>query len=72
MSVPVQAPAGAPAATRSDRVEARLRERFPDVPFRRQEGPAVRDVTLFVPSPTRLPTSLDSPTPLLLLRSYRN
>jgi len=50
MAAPVQAPAGAPAATRSDRVEQRLRERFPEVPFRRQEGAAVRDVTLFLPA----------------------
>ena len=50
MSAPVQAPAGATAANRSDRVEQRLRERFPDVPFRRQEGPALRDPTLFVPA----------------------
>ena len=30
-------------------VEQKLRERFPDVPFRRQEGVAVRDHTLYVP-----------------------
>ena len=30
---------------RPDQVERSLRERFPDVPFRRQEGPAVRDHT---------------------------
>jgi NADH-quinone oxidoreductase subunit C len=43
-----------PSATASDspalRVEARLRERFPDVPFRRQEGEAVRDLTIYVPA----------------------
>ena len=49
MAAPVQAPAGAPAGTRTDRVEQKLRERFPDVPFRRQEGEAVRDATLYVP-----------------------
>jgi NADH-quinone oxidoreductase subunit C len=42
--------AGAPAGAASVRVEERLRERFPDVPFRRQEGPAVRDHTLFLPA----------------------
>ncbi len=31
------------------RVEERLRERFPDVPFQRQTGEAVRDLTIFVP-----------------------
>jgi NADH-quinone oxidoreductase subunit C len=31
-------------------VERRLRERFPDVPFRRQEGEAVRDHTLVLPA----------------------
>ena len=31
-------------------VETRLRERFPDVPFRRQEGAAVRDHTVYVPA----------------------
>jgi len=31
-------------------VEARLRERFPDVPLQRQEGPAVRDHTVIVPA----------------------
>ena len=31
-------------------VEARLRERFADVPFRRQEGPAVRDHTVHLPA----------------------
>ena len=30
-------------------VEQKLRERFPDVAFRRQEGVAVRDHTLYVP-----------------------
>jgi len=33
-----------------ERVEQRLRERFPDVPFERQEGAAVRDHTLYVPA----------------------
>ena len=33
-----------------ERVEQRLRERFPDVPFRRQEGAAVRDHTLYLPA----------------------
>ena len=50
MSHTVQAPVGAPAAARPDPVEQRLRERFPEVPFRRQEGPAVRDATLYVPA----------------------
>jgi NADH-quinone oxidoreductase subunit C len=34
----------------TDRVEQRLRERFPDAALRRQEGEAVRDHTLFVPA----------------------
>jgi NADH-quinone oxidoreductase subunit C len=33
-----------------ERVEQRLRERFPEVPMRRQEGAAVRDPTLYVPA----------------------
>ena len=41
--------AAAPALT-PERVEQRLRERFPDVPFRRQEGAAVRDHTLYLPA----------------------
>jgi NADH-quinone oxidoreductase subunit C len=32
------------------RVEERLRERFPDVPFPRQTGEAVREFTLYVPA----------------------
>ena len=31
-------------------VETRLRERFPDVSFRRQEGAAVRDHTVYLPA----------------------
>jgi NADH-quinone oxidoreductase subunit C len=34
----------------AERVEQRLRERFPDIPFRRQTGEAVRDLTLFLPA----------------------
>lgn len=34
----------------SERVEQRLRERFPDASLRRQEGTAVRDHTLIVPA----------------------
>jgi NADH-quinone oxidoreductase subunit C len=33
-----------------ERVEQRLRERFPEVPFDRQEGSAVRDHTLYLPA----------------------
>ena len=33
-----------------ERVEQRLRERFPDVTFERQEGIAVRDHTLYLPA----------------------
>ncbi len=33
-----------------ERVEQRLRERFPDVAFERQTGEAVRDWTLYVPA----------------------
>ena len=35
---------------RTERVEQRLRERFPQVAFRRQQGEAVRDHTLYVPA----------------------
>jgi NADH-quinone oxidoreductase subunit C len=42
---PTAAGAAAPA-----RAEQRLRERFPNIPFRRQEGEAVRDLTLYVPA----------------------
>jgi NADH-quinone oxidoreductase subunit C len=49
MSQPVQAPVATPGL-RPDQVEERLRERFPDVPFRRQEGAAVRDHTLYLPA----------------------
>jgi len=34
----------------TEAVEQRLRERFPDVAFRRQEGAAVRDHTLYLPA----------------------
>ena len=50
MAPPVQAPAPAAHGVSPDQVERRLRERFPDVPFRRQEGPAVRDHTLYLPA----------------------
>ena len=33
-----------------ERVEQRLRERFPEIPFRRQMGEAVRDHTLILPA----------------------
>jgi len=33
-----------------ERIEERLRERFPGVAFRRQEGDAVRDHTLYLPA----------------------
>lgn len=33
-----------------ERVEARLRERFPGVAFERQQGEAVRDFTLYLPA----------------------
>ncbi len=33
-----------------ERVEARLRERFPDAAIERQEGPALREYTLVVPA----------------------
>ncbi len=50
MGAPVEAPVAAPSSLRPDQVEHRLRERFPDVPFRRQEGEAVRDHTLYLPA----------------------
>ena len=39
-----------PKALSAERVEQRLRERFPDVAFRRQEGAAVRDPSLYLPA----------------------
>ncbi len=50
MSSPVQTPVAPGPGLRPEAVEARLRERFPEVPFRRQQGGAVRDHTLFVPA----------------------
>lgn len=38
------------SALTPERVEARLREQFPDIAFERQTGEAVRDYTLFVPA----------------------
>jgi NADH-quinone oxidoreductase subunit C len=38
-----------PVGARPERLEQRLRERFPEVAFRRQEGEAIRDHTLYVP-----------------------
>ncbi len=38
------------SAPAPERIEERLRERFPGVEFRRQEGAAVRDHTLYVPA----------------------
>ena len=49
MVPPTEAPAAATAGIDPEQVERRLRERFPDVPFRRQQGEAVRDHTLFLP-----------------------
>jgi NADH-quinone oxidoreductase subunit C len=37
-------------AAAGERAERRLREHFPDVPFRRQQGEAVRDHTLYLPA----------------------
>jgi len=50
MAAPVQAPVAVPPGLRPDQVERSLRERFSDVPFHRQEGPAVRDHTLYLPA----------------------
>ena len=50
MAAPLQAPVSATSGLRPEQVEQRLRERFPDVPFRRQEGAAVRDHTLYLPA----------------------
>ena len=47
---PVAEAAGATAALTPERIEERLRVRFPDAAIRRQEGPAVRDHTLHVPA----------------------
>ena len=41
---------GAAVALTPERIEERLRVRFPDAAIRRQEGPAVRDFTLHVPA----------------------
>ena len=48
MAPPDQALAGVPVGARPDSVEQRLRERFPEIPFQRQEGAAVRDLTVYV------------------------
>ena len=50
MAAPTEAPVAAAPGIRPDQVEARLRERFPEVAFRRQEGAAVRDHTLYLPA----------------------
>jgi NADH-quinone oxidoreductase subunit C len=50
MTPPAVATPGAPAALTPERIEERLRVRFPDAAIRRQEGPALRDHTLHVPA----------------------
>ena len=50
MAEPTQAPVAAARGIDPAQVERRLRERFPEVPFRRQEGEAVRDHTLVLPA----------------------
>jgi NADH-quinone oxidoreductase subunit C len=45
----VDAPSGLPSLA-PERVLERLRERFPAVAFRRQEGEAVRDFTVYLPA----------------------
>jgi NADH-quinone oxidoreductase subunit C len=50
MAAPTGPPVAAASGIQPAEVERRLRERFPGVPFRRQEGAAVRDHTLFVPA----------------------
>ena len=50
MTPPVETPIAAAPRLLPEEVERRLRERFPDVPFRRQEGAAVRDHTLVLPA----------------------
>jgi NADH-quinone oxidoreductase subunit C len=47
---PTEAPVAAVPGLQPERVEQRLRERFPDVAFRRQTGEAVRDHILYVPA----------------------
>jgi len=44
--------AEAPGAVtpRTERIEQRLRERFPHVAFRRQQGAAIRDHSIYVPA----------------------
>jgi NADH-quinone oxidoreductase subunit C len=50
MSAPAGSPVVAGPGIRPNQVEQRLRERLPELTFTRQEGPAVRDHTLFVPA----------------------
>ena len=50
MDPPARTPVDADAGIRPEHVERLLRERFPDAPFHRQEGAAVRDHTLYVPA----------------------
>ena len=50
MAPPTEAPAAAAPGLHPDAVERRLRERFPEVAFRRQTGEAVRDHTVYVPA----------------------
>jgi NADH-quinone oxidoreductase subunit C len=49
MTAPTAAPPGASTLT-PERIEERLRVRFPDSSLRRQTGAAVRDHTLYVPA----------------------
>ena len=50
MTAPTAAAPGAPAALLPERIEERLRVRFPDVTFRRPAGEAMRDFSLYVPA----------------------
>jgi len=49
MTAPTAAPLGAATLT-PERIEERLRVRFPDAAIRRQTGAAVRDHTLYLPA----------------------
>ena len=50
MTAPTAAPPGVATTLTPERIEERLRVRFPEVTIRRQIGEAVRDHTLYVPA----------------------
>jgi NADH-quinone oxidoreductase subunit C len=50
MTAPTEAPPGVATTLTPERIEERLRVRFPEAAIRRQTGEAVRDHTLYVPA----------------------